>query len=272
MTTDDIDLAAYLRRIGFDAAPRPDLATLNELARRHAAAIPFENLSPLMGAGVPLDMPSIERKLVLDRRGGYCFEQNRLFAAALQRVGFEVECLAARVMWNRPPDAVAPRTHMLLTVRLDGTPHVVDVGFGGLTLTGALRLQGGVEQPTAHEPFRLVELDGSWRMEAQLRGQWRPLYAFDLQPQHAVDCEAPNWYMSTHPQSPFVNHLVCALALPDRRLALMNRQFSVHSLQGETRTRVLQTSAELLDVLRDEFGIGGLEGEARLLQRLDALA
>lgn len=269
--TPAIDLPAYLRRIGWVGTPRPDLATLQAVARAHAAAIPFENLSPLLGAGVPLDLPSIERKLVHDRRGGYCFEQNQLFADALRQIGFEVGFLAARVMWNRPPDAVAPRTHMLLTVSVAGEPQVVDVGFGGLTLTGALRLQAEVEQPTAHEPFRLLQADGGWRMEAQVRGEWRPLYAFDLQAQHAVDYEAPNYWLSTHPQSPFVNNLICARALPDRRLALLNRQFTVHPLHGGSDTRMLPTRDALLGVLQNDFGIGGLDTTPQLLSRLDAL-
>jgi N-hydroxyarylamine O-acetyltransferase len=271
MTTNDIDLDAYFRRIGFRAAPRPDLATLNDLARRHASAIPFENLSPLLQAGVPLDLPSIERKLVDAGRGGYCFEQNQLFARALEQVGFEVGFLAARVLWNRPPEVVAPRGHMLLSVQVAGEPHIVDVGFGGLTLTGSLRLQADIEQPTAHEPFRLLHADGMWRAEACVRGEWRALYAFDLQPQHAVDYEAPNYWLSTHPQSHFVHNLLCARALPDRRLALLNRQFTVHRLEGGTDSRVLASSDALIDVLQNEFGIGGIEGIPALRSRLDAL-
>src|SRR5688500_8551508 len=164
------NLAAYLQRIAFDGTPRPELATLNALARCHAAAIPFENLSPLIGEPVALDLPGIERKLVHGGRGGYCFEHNQLFAAALRSIGFEVGFLAARVLWNRPADVVTPRAHLLLRVSLPDGPYLADVGFGGLTLTGALRLQADAPQPTAHEPFRLVQADdATWRMDALVR-------------------------------------------------------------------------------------------------------
>lgn len=264
------DLAAYCRRIGFAARPRADLATLNELARCHAAAIPFENLSPLLGEPVALDLPGIEHKLVEAGRGGYCFEQNQLFAAVLRAVGFEVGFLAARVLWNRPPDVIAPRGHMLLRVALPDGAYVADVGFGGLTLTGALRLQPDTPQATAHEPFRLLQAGDLWRMEARVRGEWMPLYAFDLQPQHSVDYEAPNYYLSTHPQSHFVNHLICARALPGRRLALLDRQFSVHHADGRSDRRTIESTAALRELLASDFGIA-LPASPSLGTRLGAL-
>jgi N-hydroxyarylamine O-acetyltransferase len=264
------DLAAYFRRIGHAGTPRPDLATLIALAQGHAAAIPFENLSPLLGEPVALELAHIERKLVDDRRGGYCFEHNQVFAAVLRAIGFEVGFLAARVMWNRPADSIAPRGHMLLRVALPEGPHIADVGFGGLTLTGALRLQADVAQPTPHEPFRLVQQGDAWRMEALVRDAWMPLYAFDLQPQHAVDYEAPNYYLSTHPQSHFVQHLICARALPGRRLALMNRQFAVHHADGHSERRTLNSADALREVLARDFGIA-LPASPALTDRLAAL-
>ena len=113
------DLSAYLRRIGLDAAPPATVAGLATLHRAHAGAIPFENLDILLGREIRLDLPSLEAKLVAARRGGYCFEQNTLFSAALADLGFRVTPLAARVRLGGRTDG--PRTHMLLSVRADGT-------------------------------------------------------------------------------------------------------------------------------------------------------
>src|SRR5690606_34277901 len=149
------DLEAYLARIGYDGARTATLDVLRELHLRHTQAIPFENLDPLLRRPVALDAESLMRKLVHGRRGGYCFEQNLLFAHALQALGFRARGLAARVVYNVPPGTVMPRTHMLLAVDVGGEPIVADVGFGGLTLTAPLALRPAIEQATPHEPFRL---------------------------------------------------------------------------------------------------------------------
>ena len=147
-----------------------------------------------------------------DGRGGYCYEQNLLFREVLKTLGFAVTGLAARVLWNVPEGVVLPRTHMLLLIDIDGAPHVADVGFGGQTLTGPLRLEPDVEQATPHEPFRLVRSGEQFVMQSKIRESWFSLYRFDLQEQLPPDYEVYNWYVSTHPQSIFVNGLLAGRA------------------------------------------------------------
>src|SRR5260221_10485109 len=115
--SDAFDLDAYLTRIGFTGAPQADLATLTSIHALQPAAIPFENLDPLLGRPVTLDLAGLQAKLVQGRRGGYCFELNSLLAVALEALGFSVIRLAARVRWRAPPERpVGARTHMLLRV------------------------------------------------------------------------------------------------------------------------------------------------------------
>ena len=135
-----MDLTAYLDRIGWSGPVPVTAETLGTLATHHGSAIAFENLNPFLGLPVDLDIAALERKMVRDRRGGYCFEQNALFAAALRQLGFTVTGLGARVLWIQPNGPLGPRSHMVLRVDIAGEPWIVDVGFGGLTLTGALRL------------------------------------------------------------------------------------------------------------------------------------
>jgi len=248
-----IDLSAYLQRIGWHAHVAPDIATLQGLAEAHTSAIAFENLNPWLGLPVDLDLSAIEQKLVRDGRGGYCYEQNRLLGTALRMIGFEVTDLAARVLWNQPDDTITPLSHMLLRVTLQGQAWIVDVGFGGMTPTGALKLESGLEQSTPHEPFRLMRRDEQWMLQGQLPEGWKTLYRFDLQPQQPVDYRASNYYLSTHPESHFVTGLNVARPAPGRRLALRNREFSVHMTGGDSRRRSLHTTAELRAVLEHEF-------------------
>ena len=125
----------------------------------HTRAIPFENLDPLSGVPVhDLSPESLTDKLVRRRRGGYCYEQNGLMGYVLAEIGFRVRRFAGRVVWMLPPDApVGAQTHTVLAVTFPGCagPYLVDVGFGGQTLTSPIRLQTGSVQQTTLEPYRL---------------------------------------------------------------------------------------------------------------------
>jgi N-hydroxyarylamine O-acetyltransferase len=267
---DVIDLQAYLRRIGRQGAVAPDMPTLQAIVAAHVAAIPFENLNPLLGLPVSLELAALERKLVREGRGGYCFEQNLLLEAVLRAIGFEVSGLIARVLWTRPEDAITPQTHMLLRVELAGESWLVDVGFGGQTLVGVLRLQAGIEQATPLEPFRLVQMDGDWRMQSMVRGRWLSLYRFDLRPVPPIDYVVANHYVSTHPDSNFVNHLNVARTTSDSRLSLHNREFTIRHIGHEPDRRMLHDSAAIRRVLEQEFLIR-LPAHLQLDQRLDNL-
>src|SRR5690606_32864649 len=150
-----VNLKAYFDRIGFSGSIAPNVATLEALHALHPAVIAFENLNPLLSLPVPLDQKSLERKLLSDRRGGYCFEHNLLFMRVLADLDFEVRPLGARVLWNHPEGAERPVSHMVLAVDIAGSTYLADVGFGGLTLTAPLQLRDGKEQETPHETFRL---------------------------------------------------------------------------------------------------------------------
>lgn len=270
-TDTSFGLDAYLARIGLAAPVAADLASLRALITAHLAAIPFENLAPFLGVPVVLDSSAVQRKLVDRHRGGYCYEQNRLFGDALRALGFGVTDLAARVLWGRGDDAVAARTHMLLAVGIDGATWITDVGFGGPTPTGPLRLVPDLAQGTPHGTYRLARRkDGDWQLQARIDDAWRTLYRFDLHPQLPIDYRASNYWMSTHPESPFVGVLVAARAAPDRRLTLRNREFMKRATDGTTSRRTLDDTRAIRDVLETEFLIR-LPDCAELDARLAAL-
>jgi N-hydroxyarylamine O-acetyltransferase len=249
------DLKAYLKRVGFSGVTSPTLETLQQLHLRHAQTIPFENLNPLLGWPVQLDPAALQQKMVGQGRGGYCYEQNLLFKHVLESIGFKVTGLAARVVWNMPPDAVLPRTHMLVRIDLEGQAYIADVGFGGLTLTAPLLLEAGIEQSTPHESFRLIRDGEEFIMHANLGGTWKPLYRFSLQEQLLPDYEMANWYVSCHPKSRFVNGLIVARPAHDRRYALANNEFSEHYIDGRTERRKLESVGEIRRVLEGPFGL-----------------
>jgi N-hydroxyarylamine O-acetyltransferase len=255
--SDNFDLDRYLDRIGFTAHPAPDLATLSALHTAHVAAVPFEGLDPLLGRPVRLDLGSLQSKIIDGRRGGYCFEQNALFRAALEAIGFGVTGLAGRVRWMSPPDSpLGPRTHMLLKVDLPEGPYIADVGFGACVIDLPLRFAVDAEQRTAMASYRLRETAGHYALEAKQPGGWRTMYVFSLEPQIASDYELGNYYTSTSSGAPFTNTLIMERVDADGRYKLMNRRFVVEAREGEvTAAREIADAADLDTVLREMFRI-----------------
>jgi N-hydroxyarylamine O-acetyltransferase len=250
-----IDLDAYFARIGYAGSRRPDLETLRGIHLNHVKSIAFENLNPLLKWPVTLEPEALEQKLVYDRRGGYCFEQNLLLSHALSALGFEVTRLLARVRWMVADEQHTPKTHMLLLVELRGGSYVADVGFGGQTLTGPLRLVANGEQQTPHELFRLLHERGEWSLQAFLQKEWRNLYRFDLTPQQLPDFEVCNWYTSTHPRSHFTTGLTVAIAGDGCRYTLRGNEFAVHRPETPTERRALTSGAEIREMLTSRFAL-----------------
>jgi len=247
-----IDLDAYLARIGVDRAPSPTLPALARLQTAHSSRIPFENVDVRLRRPVGLDLASLQAKLVRGCRGGYCFEQNTLFAAVLSRLGFEVTTLEARV---RPPGATAtlPRTHMVLRVDLDGRGWVVDVGFGGDGPLAPVALDG--ESGEQHDGVYRVEREGEavHVLRRRWHGSWRDLYAFTLAPALPVDFEVAHHYTSSHPNSVFVRTLTVQRSEPAARHILRGRSYTLR--QGEQEQLREIEDDELPALLRERFNL-----------------
>ncbi|MGK3960791.1 arylamine N-acetyltransferase [Sorangium sp. So ce118] len=249
--SEPFDLDAYLARIGYRGALAPTREVLDALHTAHVYSVPFENLDILLGRPIRIDLASVQAKLVRARRGGYCFEQNTLFVAALRRIGFKVTTLIARVRFQRSD--VGPQTHMLSLVELPEGPFLADVGFGGPGLTRPIRLVEGESQPQPHDVVGLRREGSSWVLESRAREPSQDLYAFTLEESYPVDYEVANHYTSTHPSSLFVNNVLASLASPEARLTLRNRQLSV--LRGGQLERFELGDDEILDVLKNRFGL-----------------
>lgn len=250
-----LDVHAYLTRLGYDSAPPATLETLRELQRRHTAEFPFESLSTMLHLPVEVEPPAIQDKLLRQGRGGYCFELNRLFLLLLQALGFDARGLTGRVVLGMPEGSLPARTHMLVLVTLAGERYITDVGFGGLVPTGPLRLDSEAEQPTPHETYRLEQRDGTYTLRARVGEEWRAMYLFDLQAPADIDYTVGNWYVSTHPSSPFFGQMIVARSGDGQRKTLHNGSFAIHRLGEESQRVQLCDVDEVLRVLRDEFGI-----------------
>lgn len=276
-----MDIDAYLARIGFSQRPEPTPGALVALQAAHRQAIGFENLDIALGRPIRIDSETVFGKLVTRGRGGYCFEQNRLFADALSAFGMANRTLLARVRLGLPHDVTPPRTHTLLLVEVEGVSWIADAGFGG-SYVPPLRMVDGAQGVTAdgarHRLRRTGErgeLAGEWLLEragpagatdgrTAPHSDWQAQYTFDLSEVAPDDLEQANHWTSTRPATRFTTLHVASIVLPDGFAALTDRQMTVHRA-GQGRTRTIADAQDYARTLRKTFRIAlGDEEAARL--------
>ncbi|WP_419321450.1 arylamine N-acetyltransferase family protein [Caulobacter sp. ErkDOM-E] len=255
-----VDLDAYFARIGYEGPREPTLAVLRAITRKHPDAIPFENLDVLLGRGISIDPATIDAKLIAAGRGGYCYEQNGLLKRVLTAVGFNVEGLMARVLWMAPVGAPPrPRSHMVLGVAIDGETWLADAGFGGCVLTAPLRLFSDEVQDSPNGQLRIVDAghDGvaERQVQANLSGNWAPLYQVAKGAWADVDYEQVNYFTYTHPSSHFTWSMTVGRTTPTARYALKNNRLTHRDATGALVEQRDLTVDELEATLRDVIGL-----------------
>ena len=253
MTFNGLNVPAYLARIDYAGPVSPTCETLAALQRHHICAIPFETLAMLLGEPVALDLPSLQDKILQRGRGGYCFELNLMFLHLLRAVGFDAQGLTGRVVMNTPPGIVPARTHVLILVTIDGARYIADVGFGGMTPTSPLRLDTSEDQETPNEPYRLVKSGESYALAARIDDTWRTLYVFDLSPPADIDFEVGNWYVSTHPASPFRDRLLVARSEPGIRHTVRGGEYAIHRVGHASQRQPIDDPDAMVDLLQRVF-------------------
>ena len=264
-----LDLDDYLAHIGWEGERRADTATLRGVHLAHMRGIPFENLDALRRTAPSLELPDLMAKLVHSRRGGYCYEQNTLLAAALRALGFGVTLLTARVVVGADRIESRPRTHMALLVEVPGDPqpYLADVGFGAIgALLEPVPVVVGGEFEGAGRRHRLVRVPHRGPLELLTLqaygddGSWQPQYAFTLEPFEHVDFDVINWHIATNPRSPFTQRLFVQRVTPERHLLLHGRLLTETRADGGVSERELTDEGEARRVLEVEFGIEAPEG------------
>ncbi len=248
-----MDVSAYLDRIDYRGSLDPTAETLHRLQLAHLYTVPFENLSIHYGQPIVLDDEALFEKIVLRRRGGFCYELNGLFAALLRELGFEVTMLSAGVMGSERE--FSPEfDHMALLVSLSER-WLVDVGFGD-SFREPLQLDEGREQSQLEGEFR-IERTGERRFIVMHRGreeQWAAQYRFDLTPRAYQDFGPRCLYHQTSPESHFTQKRVCSLATLRGRITLSEMRL-ITTDEGKRAERAMADQEDYLRTLREDFGI-----------------
>jgi N-hydroxyarylamine O-acetyltransferase len=261
-----VDLDAYLTRVGYEGDVAADLFTLRGLHTAHVDAIAFDNLDALLGrTAVPLDLDSVQEKIVRRGRGGWCLEQVVLMAAVLDRIGFTFTAFAGRTR-IRTGSRFGPALHVALCVELDGELWLHDVSFGAFG---------------PHEPIQLAEnarLDGDWSFDLvrEPSGEHvlrflRPegpaeLYGFTTDVRYPSDFELLNHFCLTHPRSPFNHRMILQRTQPEVRHLLAGTVLT-EIRPGEPATVRELDEAETLSAPEEIFGITLEPGDIQVLRK-----
>lgn len=245
----------YLARLGLaNTDIQPDIEGLARLQLAQMSAIPFENLAPFTGQVPSLEQEDLWRKLVLDRRGGYCLELNALFGQALNAFGFRALPVLGRVRMGRPEGG--HRAHHAFVVTIGGAEYLADTGFGGPGPVQPVRLGSETPQVIRGETFRIRrdETCGEEVLERLNDGDWFSLYGFDRVPVRAADYEAANFVCARWGKSPFPQHLMMTIVTENGRNSLFNRDLK-RIRDGRTEVQPLASLAAFETAMTELFGL-----------------
>lgn len=246
-----LDIDAYLRRIDYAGPRDPTLQTLQALHTAHMLTVPFENLD-IPERPIILDEGALFDKIVMRRRGGFCYELNGLFAALLRALGFDVTLLSAHVA--RANGDFGPEfDHLTLLIALEQR-WLADVGFGD-SFRAPLRLDEPGEQQERARSYRLTHEQQRWLMLQRDDGaDWEPQYDFTLEPRRHTDFVDMCHYHQTAPESSFTQRHICSRATEAGRVTLSGMKLIV-TTQSERQERTLADQAEYAAALKQYFGI-----------------
>ncbi|UTP41027.1 arylamine N-acetyltransferase [Phenylobacterium sp. LH3H17] len=245
-----MDIQAYFDRVGFSGRARPDLATLTALHRSHLRAIAYENLDVQLGRPMTLDPEAAFDKLVTRRRGGWCYEMNGLLGAVLQEIGFSVTRMAGSVARGER-DGRPLGNHLVLRVELD-RPYIADVGFGdGILEPFPMTFQ---DHDCAGYRFRLEDLDGEWLRFHNHANGGAPSFDFTLETASPDQLAATCRWLSTSPDSIFVQTALAFRHRPDGIVSLLGRAHRRIRPDGK-ETQLLNSAEEFVAVLKRDFDL-----------------
>jgi N-hydroxyarylamine O-acetyltransferase len=251
-----MDIRTYLERIGYDKPVRLEAESLFGLHRAHLLTVPFENLDIHLGTPVQLTEQALWEKIILHKRGGFCYELNGMFAWLLREIGFEVTYLNGRV-YNSEGERGQEFDHLTLLVRLPTSEQywLADVGFGD-SFFEPLRFEHNSEQAQGLRTYRLdPATNGYDLLRGDFEGKWDRQYFFDLQPRNfPADYETACSYHQTSPKSSFTQARVISLATPDGRITL-DSKFLTITTNGKRIRRKLKGEREFQEYLKEYFGI-----------------
>jgi N-hydroxyarylamine O-acetyltransferase len=245
---------SYLARIGYSGELTNSLSVLRKLHKRHMTAVPFENLDIHLGRPIVLSEDSLYRKIVRERRGGFCYELNGSFAVLLANLGFDVSLLSGKVAKDN--GGFTPEfDHMALLVEIQGARWLADVGFGE-SFSEPKKIDDDRPQKDPTSPsYRITRSGSSFLMSSKDDGRtWKPQYSFTLRPRQLEEFVPRCQFQQTSPRSHFKKGWLCSRLTRAGRITLTDKKF-IFSRNRRRFERPIRTRSEFYSLLKKHFGI-----------------
>ncbi len=250
----DSEISKYLSRIKVDDC-KPNFEYLSKLQEFHMANIPFENLDIIVGRKIGLDINHLYDKIIIKKRGGYCFELNTLYAKLLTNIGYKPRPVLGRV-WLSNPKSTPPRNHLAYLLELDKKTYITDVGFGGLTASIPLDIHVSSTVTDKDGMVRVIPFREHQHMiQRQTEKGWTNLYSFEEVEISEQDISISNYYMSTHPHSHFHDNKFVGKITEEGRVALFNNKMSIRKGIHVVAKNRVEYGDKWLEIIKNEFSL-----------------
>jgi N-hydroxyarylamine O-acetyltransferase len=245
-----MDISAYLSRINYHGSTQPTIETLRAIHRAHLLTVPFENLDIHLNRHIALGEATLFDKIVLQKRGGFCYELNGLLASLLREMGFQVTIFSANMLHGGIPQKI---DHLTLLVELNER-WIVDAGVGD-TSRLPLRLDDEGEQFGVGQKYRFTRADGRWTLwSGAENNEWNGEYVFDIDPLELSDFQEACEYYQSAPESYFVQGRICSRATADGRISLTDDKLIV-TRNGQREEMPIDGEQDFVSALNEHFGI-----------------
>ena len=245
---------SYLQRIKISQLEKSTMSFLSQLQEHHLLTVPFENLDIHQGIKIVLDGNRMYEKIVVNGRGGFCYELNGLFCWLLRSLGFTVSMASARVYLPAKERFSPEFDHMVLLVDLEKT-YLVDVGFGD-----------SFRKPIALPDGKSEDISGIYRLQPYgsapdtyilqktEKNSWQNVYRFTVHPRMISDFEEMCTFNQTSPESHFTQEVICTMATKSGRVSLSGNSLTITDGSAKVKTKVV-SDKDFRHKLRDHFGI-----------------
>jgi N-hydroxyarylamine O-acetyltransferase len=249
-----MNLNSCLKRIKISQLEKPNLSFLSELQEHHLLTVPFENLDIHQGEKIVLDENRIYEKIVVNERGGFCYELNGLFCWLLRSLGFSVSMVSSQV-YRLAEDMFTPQfDHMVLLVNLEKA-YLVDVGFGD-TFRNPIALPDGIVEDISGtyrvQPFGSAP--DTYILQKQENNSWQNVYSFTTHPRVMSDFTQMCTFHQTSPKTHFTQEIICTMATINGRVSLSDDFLTITDGSSKKKTKVV-SDKDFKHKLMDHFGI-----------------